>query len=154
MAKDAPHARDLRRGRFSEGGRTYLVTTVADRRRPVFAGLQSARIVVRSLVAMERSQRAQTLCYVLMPDHLHWLLVLGEGQNLSRVVQSMKSYSARQINGLRRACDPVWQAGFHDHALRRDEDLRRTARYLVANPVRAGLVATIGDWPHWDAKWL
>ena len=35
-----------------------------------------------------------------------------------------------------------------------DEDLKKTARYIVANPLRAGLVKRLGDYPHWDALWL
>jgi hypothetical protein len=38
--------------------------------------------------------------------------------------------------------------------LRRDEDLRAAALYVVKNPVRAGLVARLGDHPLWDAIWL
>jgi hypothetical protein len=38
--------------------------------------------------------------------------------------------------------------------LRRDEDLRAVARYVILNPVRAGLVQRVGDYPHWDAVWL
>ena len=38
--------------------------------------------------------------------------------------------------------------------VRRDEDLRGLARYIVANPLRAQLVQRIGDYPHWDAMWL
>jgi putative transposase len=49
---------------------------------------------------------------------------------------------------------PVWQRGFHDHALRKEEDIVSVARYIVANPVRDGLVRRIGDYPHWDAVWL
>lgn len=48
----------------------------------------------------------------------------------------------------------VWQRGFHDRALRQEEDLIATARYVVANPLRAGLVDRIGDYPWWDAVWL
>jgi len=48
----------------------------------------------------------------------------------------------------------VWQPGFHDHALRKEEDVRAVARYVVANPLRAGLVQRIGDYPHWNAIWL
>jgi REP element-mobilizing transposase RayT len=47
-----------------------------------------------------------------------------------------------------------WQRGFYDYAIRQDEDLKKLARYIVANPLRAGLVESIGDYPHWDAKWL
>ena len=49
---------------------------------------------------------------------------------------------------------PVWQRGFHDYALGVDKDIVHVARYIVANPLRAGLVSRIGDYPLWDAKWL
>ena len=48
----------------------------------------------------------------------------------------------------------LWQHGFHDRAIRREEDLAAVARYVVANPLRAGLVDRIGDYPLWDAVWL
>ena len=49
---------------------------------------------------------------------------------------------------------PIWQAGYYDHALRIEEDIQTVARYIVANPIRAGLVQKIADYPHWDAVWL
>jgi len=49
---------------------------------------------------------------------------------------------------------PVWQRGFHDHALRAEEDIVGVARYLVANPLRAGLCDKIGNYPYWNAQWL
>jgi len=64
------------------------------------------------------------------------------------VVRSVKSVSAHRLGGA------LWQRGFHDHALRRDEDIEDIARYIVANPLRAGLVRHIGDYPHWDAIWI
>ena len=48
----------------------------------------------------------------------------------------------------------LWQAGFHDRALRAEVDVRAAARYLVANPLRAGLVVSVGDYPYWNAIWL
>ena len=48
----------------------------------------------------------------------------------------------------------LWQRGYHDRALRRDEDLKAAARYIVMNPLRAGLVKRPGDYPLWDAVWL
>ena len=49
---------------------------------------------------------------------------------------------------------PVWQRGYHDHAVRREEDIKSLARYVIANPVRAGLSYSVGSYPHWDAAWL
>jgi REP element-mobilizing transposase RayT len=83
-----------------------------------------------------------------MPDHLHWLMQLGEQVDLVRCVQGVKSMVSRQLGA------PVWQAGFHDRAMRQEEDLQALARYIVANPLRAGLVTRVGDYPHWDAMWL
>ena len=42
----------------------------------------------------------------------------------------------------------------YDHALRKDEDVKKIARYIIANPLRAGLVEKIEDYPYWDAVWL
>jgi putative transposase len=48
----------------------------------------------------------------------------------------------------------IWQDGFHDHALRKEEAVIDAARYIVANPLRAGLVGSVKDYSHWDAIWL
>lgn len=48
----------------------------------------------------------------------------------------------------------LWQVNYFDHALRAEEDLAETARYIVANPLRKGLVRRLGDYPHWDAIWI
>ena len=88
-----------------------------------------------------------------MPDHLHWLLVLCES-DLPTVMRHVKSLSARSVNAYLARSGPVWQEGYHDHAIRAGEDLREVARYVIANPVRAGLVPRVGDYPLWDAVWL
>lgn len=107
--------------------------------------MRNARILIN---VMHRQPDARTLAYVVMPDHPHWLLQLVGDADLSRTVQSIKSISAHEIGR------PIWQSSFYDHALRKDEDMQSLARYIIANPLRAGLVNRIGDYPHWDAIWL
>ncbi|WP_232056811.1 REP-associated tyrosine transposase [Methylomonas rhizoryzae] len=143
-----PEGGNLRKGRVAIAGQTYLITTVTQYRRPVFADFHAARLVVRALIFEQRRMTADTLAYVVMPDHLHWLLTLGQSKSLSQLVQAVKAASAKQIG------NPVWQAGFHDHAVRQEEELKNLARYIIANPLRAGLVERIGDYPHWDAIWF
>jgi putative transposase len=147
-----PHARDLRKGRVSERDHTYLITTVTHQRVPWFHDLRAARALVQ--VPHSESRHAQTLAFVVMPDHLHWLMRLAGTASLAAVMQGVKSVSSHRINRLLTHRGPLWQAGFHDHVLRREEDLMATARYVVGNPQRAGLVQSIGDYPHWDAIWL
>jgi REP element-mobilizing transposase RayT len=73
---------------------------------------------------------------------------------LSHVIKLFKGRSAAAVNQHLQRQGSLWQRGFHDHALRRDEDQQQVARYIIANPLRAGLVEKIGDYPLWDAIWL
>ena len=143
-----PHASNLRTGRYSEQDRIYLITAVTQNRIPWFHDVMKARCVVTCMREAQQRGLAETLAYVLMPEHLHWLMTLGEKRTLSAVVGGVKSMTARRIGS------SVWQTGFHDHAVRRETDLLKLARYVVANPLRAGLVRKLGDYPHWDAVWL
>lgn len=149
-----PHAIDLRRGRVSETGRIYLVTTVTLGRVRLFEDLHLARAAIAHLRHADALGRSKTLAWVLMPDHLHWLVQLAAG-DLSRLLAGFKAGSGASINRiLQTPGERRWQPGFHDHTLRAEEDLPALARYVIANPVRAGLVASVRAYPHWDAVWL
>jgi len=128
------------------------VTTSTIRREFLFADFGFGRQVVQALRREER--HAKTLAFVVMPDHLHWLLSLVGSRTLSTSVNTVKSYAARRVNRLLGRTGPVWQTGFHDHAVRKEESLEDIARYIVLNPVRAGLVSTVGQYPLWDAIWV
>lgn len=147
------HGRDLRKGRWSEPGRLYLVTAVTAGRTPLFSDVGIGRLLVLELKHAAECQFATSLAWVVMPDHLHWL-ISPESECLSRIIQRVKSRSAIAINRALNTSGPVWQRGFHDRAVRNDEDIRAIARYVVANPLRAGLVDRIGNYPLWDANWL
>jgi putative transposase len=142
----------LRHGRCSEAGRIYLITVVCADRRPRFGSLAEGRCFVKAIRRVE--PQAATLCYVVMPDHVHWLMQLADGQDLSKNVQKVKSCTTRGLHATGAAPGPIWQPGFHDRALRREEDLRDVARYVVANPLRAGVVQSLREYPLWDAIWL
>jgi REP element-mobilizing transposase RayT len=88
-----------------------------------------------------------------MPDHFHWLLELRDC-SLASLMRAVKSRAAVALNRQFGRQGQVWQPGYHDRGLRREEDLKAAARYIVANPVRAGLVERVGDYPLWDAVWV
>ncbi len=149
---EKPHSQDLRKGRVSEPNRIYFITAVTQARTPWFQDLHLGRLLVD--VLRTETPRAQTLAYVVMPDHLHWLMQLREGHTLARVAEDVKSISAHRINHALGRAGSFWQAGFHDHALRHEEDVAGVTRYVVANPLRAGLVKSLGEYPLWDAVWV
>ena len=89
-----------------------------------------------------------------MPDHLHWLFSLSGSRSLYECIKNVKSYSANRINKIIRSSGKVWQVGYYDRAIRKEEDLEGVARYIVANPLRAGIADSVKEYALWDAKWL
>jgi len=143
----------LRKGRYSEVGQVYLLTVVVDQRVAVFADWRLGRLLVEQLRLAEASGMVRSQAFVLMPDHLHWLVELKRG-SLAELMCRVKSRSCRSINLCCGSNGRLWQRGYHDRALRRDENLQATARYIVMNPLRAGLVRRLGDYPLWEAVLL
>lgn len=154
MSGDFGGSRLLRVGRVSEAGRVYMVTSNCNERMRLFSHFDNGRLMVNAFRFSDQEEWTRTLAFVVMPDHFHWLFRLGPKKPLSDVVSSVKSFVARGIRQRLPGLTPVWQPGFHDRAIRSGEDLRVLARYLVANPLRAELVQSLGNYPFWDAVWL
>ena len=145
----------LRVGRYSETNRIYHITTATKDRYPYFSDFLLGRLVVQAIRHQHEQGNVNSLAFVVMPDHIHWLVQLKETTNLSKMMASVKSWSALQVRKVGNISnESVWQRGYHDHALRSDEDIQSVARYIAANPLRAGFVENIGDYPLWDAIWL
>ena len=154
MTTIGPGHRALRKGRASLAGQAYLLTAVVSCRRPLFADIALGMVACRELHRMTRDGgQLETLCWVLMPDHLHLLARLADG-DLSRAMGNLKARISHEVNRARGSGGGIWSRGFHDRAIRREQDLRDVARYVIANPVRARLVESVRAYPFWDAKWL
>lgn len=144
----------LRKGRYSAAHRAYFITTNTAQRKPLFTNFHLARIVILEMQCLDKNHHVNSLSWVLMPDHLHWLFQLTEKNTLANVIKTLKARSAKRINHYLKQSGSVWQRNYYDHGLRDNENIRDIARYIVGNPLRARLVDNIGDYPYWDAKWI
>ncbi len=80
-----------------------------------------------------------------MPDHVHYV-AQGERED-SSLLTLVKSWNTQTgVAWRKRHRKALWQIGYYDHVLRDDESLLAVARYVVLNPVRAGLVENPGDY--------
>ena len=141
----------LRKGRHSVSGQIYLVTFTTARGQPYFSEWAIAADAARLMTAKGDWQGSQLLAWVLMPDHWHGLMQLGEGETLPGRVGWIKAHAARQLRKAHPDIGRIWAGAYHDRALRKEDDVLQVARYLVLNPVRAGLARRVGDYPFWDA---
>ena len=86
--------------------------------------------------------------YVIMPDHVHCFIRVGQNGRLSDYVRLLKQSVSKTVKAL---CGPLthyWQPGFFDHLLRHGESYSQKWLYVEQNPVRAGLVSRVEDWPY------
>lgn len=144
----------LRKGRISQPFHYYAITCITNNRECLFTELASAQLVILQLLNLEDEQAIKTICYTLMPDHLHWQFQLLEKHSLAEVIKRMKGRSAQAINIQKNKQGKVWQADYYEHHIKSEGDLINQARYIVANPLRAGLVDNISDYAFWDCIYL
>lgn len=154
LKKPTTGHRALRQYRASLPGHYYHVTTTTHLRRRVFDGFDLARSAIRTLHSVEALGSSELLAWVLMPDHLHVLIRLADHAQLSQLMNRLKAAIAREINRRLGTSGPVWQRAYHDHVIRDEETLEAVGRYIIMNPLRAGLVRRVGEYPHWDAVWV
>ncbi len=142
------------KGRVSKAFSFYSVTLCCYQRQKIFQNFDNACIACKSISLLEQEGFVNNICFTLMPDHLHWMFQLADKANLSTVIKRYKSLTAVKINqgsgsGLR-----IWQSNFYDHQIRDESDLIHQARYIVANPLRAGVAERVEDYPFWDCIYL
>lgn len=129
----------------------YLVTTVTLNREPIFKESKAADIVLESVLFGRREQWYYLLSFVIMPDHMH-LIVIPRDKNISECLKSIKGFSARRLNSMFDRKGSIWQNGFYDYVLDGEEKVLSRMRYIEDNPVRKGLVADTGDYGYSSAK--
>lgn len=139
-------------GRRSIIGNVYALTMTCRNRQRLFDSPAQAEVATQLIRALDNEGLTCSLAWVVMPDHLHWLVQL-RGESLGYCVQRFKARSSFLLNRHRGRCGPVWQAGYHDHAVRADASLRRQAMYILGNPVRAGLAERLGEYPYAWCRW-
>ena len=144
----------LRRGRFSQENNMYHVTIVTYQRQPVFSSFETASALARVLNSPAVLKTSSLSAWVIMPDHWHAIVQVGQHDSLSQIVGRIKAISTRVIHNKKLWEGNLWTKAFHDRALRSENELLPLARYIVANPLRAGLVQRAGNYPFWNAAWV
>ena len=95
--------------------------------------------------------RYELEAYVLMPDHMHLLLLALPRDDgfvpLSEILQSLKGASSHKVNKALARRGPVWLPRTHTRAVRSEAEHRAKWWYIRRNPVRAGLCETPEKWP-------
>ncbi len=152
---------DYRRHR--QKGGSYFFTVVTEGRRPFLAGDASVARLREAMRLVMASHPFSVEAMVVLPDHLHALWSLPEGDDdfslrwrlikyrfsLATPVGWAEQSDAHPRPSLQRRREKgLWQRRFWEHCVRDEEDFRRHVEYIHYNPVRHGLAASPADWPY------
>jgi len=133
---------DYRRAR--EKGGVYFFTVVTHQRKPLFSCEENIVFLKRAISRVKERHSFQMPAYVILPDHLHciWQLPQGDDDFSTRWRLIKHSVSCATV--------PVqfWQNRFWEHLIRDEEDYRRHVDYIHINPVKHGVVNDPAMWPH------
>jgi REP element-mobilizing transposase RayT len=104
-----------------------------------------AKMVQDSLLKYDRS-RYELFDWVVMPNHMHWLMTRTEDQELEDILQSFKSYTAHTANKMLGRQGKFWMDEYFDRHIRNEKHFAATVRYIKQNPVKAKLCKEASDW--------
>lgn len=118
---------------------------------PVFLSQPAiAQMVYDSILLRDKKLYNLDACSI-MPNHVHMVfqpLDRGvEPHGLSKIMHSLKRYTAQEANKLLSRTGQFWQHEYYDHFIRDEDELTRIIRYVLFNPVKAGLVDKWRAWP-------
>jgi putative transposase len=137
-----------------EGGLYFFTLALADRRSTT---LVTRSVALREAFRVARRERPFAIeAIVILPDHLHAILALPEGDaDYSGRWRRIKGHfsSALLTSGMpiRRYSNgdlALWQRRYREHTIRNETDFARRVDYIHYNPVKHGLVVRVCDWPH------
>ncbi|MCK9484272.1 MAG: transposase [Candidatus Marinimicrobia bacterium] len=105
-----------------------------------------AKIVASALRYFDKNEY-RLICYTIMPNHVHTLFTLEKhSRPVSKIMQSLKGFTAHEANLILKQKGVFWQNESYDHIIRDERDLKNKIKYVINNPVKAGLVELAEDW--------
>ena len=128
--------------------RPYFITICTAQKREYFIDEEMNSKIIKCLREEKERSGFSVFVYCLMPDHLHLLISPpGDGVNVSEFVGRFKgktTYLAWPFD----VRGKLWQGRFYDHVVRKKEDMKRIAEYILNNPVRQGIVKKWEDYKY------
>ncbi len=156
---------------FENDDLPYFLTMNVFLKIPVFTNSLYMDVIIDNFQYYRKNQDLKIFSYVIMDNHVH--LIASHNGDLSRTIQSFKSFTAKKIIGLLHkdkrkwilkllsefkpehktsSQHQFWEEGNHPKQLQNIEMFNQKTEYIHYNPVRRGLVENEVDWIYSSAR--
>ena len=127
--------------RYEGHGLPTLVTSNVEGRRPLFQSATAVRMLLEVMGEVRRDTGFELNAWVVMPDHIHFVMRVPDTSKLGRVMQLIKGRFAYRYSKFNGSCGTTWQSRYHGRVLQSQRALNAAIEYVHANPVVAGLAS-------------
>ena len=126
---------------------TFFVTASLEPRRPLFADPAAANLVLSSVNFFRTHGEIGLFAFVVMPDHVHFLLGVNAPLTISNFMRRFKNFVAHELgNG------PIWEKGYWSEGVASQQAFHQKLDYIHRNPVADGLVTNEVDFEFSSAR--
>lgn len=94
----------------------------------------NVRTILSSALKYNDGIKYELLAYVIMPNHVHMLILPLENNRLSAILHSIKSFSSNKINKCINRIGNLWMRESYDHIIRNEDELKHFINYIRNNP--------------------
>lgn len=138
--------------RFNQEGHIHFITTSCYHRKPFFSKPWTRKIVIDAIDQTRIKKKFLFIGYVIMPEHVHFLVVPNLGETISNTVKSIKWNTSicllRELRKRGMEEKILWQSRFYDFNIITQKKLYEKLEYCHKNPVTRNLVQSPGEWIH------
>lgn len=146
--------------RRAKGGSAYFFTVVTYGRQPILCLDDSIKALREAIREAKEERPFEVKAWVLLPDHLHCVWELPEGQldysvrwalikkGFTKRIKGQIETPLPNLSRIKHREAAVWQRRFWEHQIRDEADLRRHCDYIHYNPVKHGLADSPKDWKY------
>jgi putative transposase len=128
--------------------RTFFATTKASMGRRLLQSERNAGLLIEVLRSLVAEHKFELHDFVIMPDHVHLLLTVGEGMTIEKAMQLIKGRFSHRLTKEFGHLGEVWQRGFAEVQVMKNADFEAHCAYIAQNPVKAGLVDSAELYPY------
>jgi putative transposase len=130
---------------YSMPGTIAHIIIGTDKKRPYFANHKYADAFTQLIIKTAQEKDINLYAYCIMTDHIHILIASSMDCSITDYVRLIKGRFTKYCRDA--GLDIDFQRSFYDHLLRKEEDIEEVARYIIGNPVRAGIGSKFGEYP-------